>query len=87
MVITELSVAAPIDTIYSWYSTKLTSSGWRLSKTERVGGSYNLFTRGDSELFEIQLGNSTDRYITTLASVPAACATRPPTKMAFVNCG
>jgi hypothetical protein len=85
-VITDLSVDAQPDQIYSWYSHELTAKGWTLRKSERVNGSFDLFTRGDRDLFAVALGASPGTYTTTLSIVPASCATTPPTKLAFANC-
>jgi len=85
-VITDLSVSAKIDQIYSWYSNELTAKGWTLRKSERVNGSFDLYTRGDRELFQVGAGTAPATYTTTFSIVPASCATTPPTKLAFGNC-
>jgi len=85
-VITDLSVNAEADQIYSWYSSQLTAKGWTLRKSERVNGSFDLFTRGDRDLFEIGVGPEPGEYSTIFSVVPAPCATTPPTKLAFANC-
>jgi hypothetical protein len=82
----DLSVDAEADQIYSWYSHELAVKGWTLRKSERVNGSFDLFTRGDRDLFEVALGASPGTYTTTFSIVPASCATTPPTKLAFGNC-
>jgi len=85
-VTTDLSVDAQADQIYSWYLRELTAKGWTLRKTERANGSFDLFTRGDRDLFEVGLGASPGTYTTSFSIVPASCATTPPTKLAFGNC-
>jgi hypothetical protein len=85
-VITDLSVVAQTDQVYSWYSNQLTAKGWTLRKSERVNGSFDLFTRGDRDLFEVGFDAATGTYTTTFSVVPASCATTPPTKIAFGNC-
>ena len=82
----ELSANASTDQIYSWYLTELQARGWTLRQTERVNGSYDLFTRGDRELFQVG-AEKPGMYATRFAIVPAPCATNPPTQRAFVNCG
>ena len=86
MLTQELSASASTDQIYSWYLTELQARGWTLRQTERVNGSYDLFTRGDRELFQVG-AEKPGMYATRFAIVPAPCATNPPTQRAFVNCG
>ncbi len=76
-----------MDDIYSWYFSQLRAKGWTLQKTERVNGSYDLFTRGDREVFEVGSGVPPATYVTRLSIAPDPCATTPPTAAAFVNCG
>ncbi len=88
MVTTWLSVdGGRTDGIYTWYVSQLTSKGWTLRQSERVNGSFDLFTRGDRDLFEVAVGGSTGEYSTVFSIIPASCATTPPTKVAFANCG
>ena len=82
-----LSASASPDQIYSWYLTELQARGWTLRKTERVNGSYDLFTRGDRELFQVGADPASATYQTRFAIVPVPCATDPPTRLAFANCG
>ncbi|TMF89683.1 MAG: hypothetical protein E6I07_04375 [Chloroflexi bacterium] len=86
MVESELSVDAPVDDIYRWYRSELSARGWTLRKEVRVEGSYDLFSRGDRELFQISAGYPPGSLRTRLAIVPGPCATNPPTKLAFANC-
>jgi hypothetical protein len=52
-----------------------------------VNGGYDLFTRGDREVFEVGSGVPPATYVTRLSIVPHPCATTPPTAAPFVNCG
>jgi len=87
MVVTYVSVGAQADDIYSWYVHELSARGWTLRKAERVNGSFDLFTRGDRDLFEVSVSSPPGTYATTLGILPGPCATNPPTNLAFVNCG
>jgi hypothetical protein len=78
---------ASLDEIYGWYVSQLDAKGWTLQQKERVNGSYDLFTRGDREVFQVGAGAPPATYVTRLSVVPEPCASTPPTVAAFVNCG
>jgi len=87
MLTQNFSANASMDDIYGWYVSQLQAKGWTLQKTERVDQSYDLFTRGDRDVFEVGADASPATYATRLSVVPDPCASTPPTAAAFVNCG
>ncbi len=86
MIVTDLSVDAPADDVYRWYVRELKARGWTLREEVRVNGSFDLFTRGDRDLFQVGADIQPGTYQTTFAILPGPCATNPPTKLAFANC-
>jgi len=75
---TNLATDAALSEIYAWYKAELTSRGWKLRKTETIGGGYELFTRGTQDVFQVSRGSGAATYSIEYLVIPASCATTDP---------
>jgi hypothetical protein len=75
---TNLATDATLSEIYAWYKAELSSRGWKLRKTETIGGGYELFTRGTRDVFYVSAGSGTATYEIRYLIIPASCATTDP---------
>jgi hypothetical protein len=82
-----LQVNATSNEIYLWYSRQLHERGWTLGKTESVNGNYQIYTKGDRFIFQVGPAGTQGLYSIHYSVVPEACATTPPTRVAFAKCG
>jgi hypothetical protein len=75
---TNLATAATLSEVYAWYKAELTSRGWKLRKTETIGGGYDLFTRGTRDVFYVSAAAGAATYSIRYLIIPAGCATSDP---------
>lgn len=79
---------ASADALYAWYSAHLQRLGWTPGQVETVNGNYRIYTKGDRYVFQVGVDPGTQgQYSVRYSAVTAACATAPPTKVAFAKCG
>ncbi len=85
---TVLRTTGSSEEIYAWYSQQLGHRGWQVAEVVTVNGNYQLYTRGDRDVFQIGVVSGVETtYTLRLSVVPAPCATTPPTSAAFAKCG
>jgi hypothetical protein len=73
--------------VHAWYKSQLLAKKWALRKVVTADENYQIYTRGDREIFRVGSGSNPGTYSILYLIVPTPCATAPLNPdTAFGNC-